>query len=227
LRTDGSIASLNSDQQILLKETVGLPVILFDGNHIDPRGQTPGSRWESATDSEGGLVLAGQGSKKFKYTDQDKNELEYYRFSCGFRHHLADKIEFNWFLQSDSNKDQLASELTDGTPQDASEKAAATPVFQVVVDRSQATVIAAETESGSYELPTFDEASFGYHQIRIEAQPGYWRIAIGPEFSVNIPRLKDAQPGASVELLVTGNDAAHFEALRFQPFRTPPLSDGK
>ena len=221
---NGSGRNAKIEPQVRLKEPAGFPVILFDGSHIDPRGQTPGSRWESATGAEGGLVLAGKGSKKFKCTDQDGNDLEYFSFSCGFRHHEADEIQFNWFLEPDSNPDQ--------PPEDASEKA---PAFQVVVDTTHATVFLGETKSGAYKLPTFDEDSFGYHQIRIESQPGYWRVAVGPEFFVNIPKLDDAQAGATIELKVTGEDTAHFahfEALRFVPFKSPPLktaplADGK
>ena len=215
-RANSSGPSLNTKQQIRLKEPAGFPIILFDGSHIDPRGQTPGSRWESATGAEGGLVLAGKGSKKFKCTDQDGNNLEYFSFSCGFRHHEADKIQFNWLLQSDATPEQ--------SPEDASEK---TPAFQVVVDTTHATVYLGETKKGAYKLPTFDEDSFGYHQIRIESQPGYWRIAIGPEFYVNVPKGDNTQAGATIELIVSGENTAHFEALRFVPFQAPPLADGK
>ena len=217
---------LNMEQQVRLKEPAGFPIILFDGSNIDPRFQGPGSRWETATGAEGGLVLAGKGSKKFKCGDKDGNELDYFSFSCGFRHHEADKIEFNWFLETPSDS---ASEESNGSSSGDSEEA---PVFHVVVDKIRATVFSGEREYGTYKLPSFDEDSFGYHQIRIESQPGYWRVAIGPKFFVNIPKPADAQSASTIELKVTDEDGtparfAHFEALRFLQFESPPPAAGK
>ena len=116
-----------------LEKPSGPPIPLFDGFRVDPRGQGPGSKWESATDDDGGKILAGRGSKKFKCVDREGNNLDYFRFSCGFLVHEAEQLEFVWL---DSAK---------------------TSEFKIVVQPQSAKVLRGETVSVSYThltLPT-------------------------------------------------------------------------
>ena len=178
-----------------LQKPNGPLIPLFDGFRVDPRGQGPGSKWESATDDDGGKILAGRGSKKFKCVDRDGNYLNYFRFSCGFLLHEAEQLEFVWL------------------------DSANTPEFNVVVLPESAKVMRGETLSGECTLPEMDPASFGYHQIQIESQPGYWRVAIGTEFVKNIPKPEGVDLDSTIQLIVTGGTgSAHFDNPRLVPF---------
>lgn len=179
-----------------LKESDGFPIFLFDGFQVDPRGQGPGSTWESTTGVEGGRVLAGNGSKKFKCVNKEGENLEFFRFSFGFRHHEAEQIDVGWLGP------------------------AGTALFQIVLKPDVATVYSGDREAGTCELPKLDQDSFGYHQIQIESQPGYWRIAIGPEFSTSITKPYAAESSATIQLDVMKAGSAHFEGIQLQPYKS-------
>ena len=192
----GGAQNANVAVEKRLKETDGIPLFLFDGFRVDPRGQGPGSKWESTTGVEGGRVLAGNGIKKFKCVDKQGENLDFFRFSCGFRHHEAEQIEISWLGSTDMM------------------------LFRIVLDADSAVVFAGEQEAGTCELPMLDQDSFGYHQIQIESQPGYWRVAIGTEFLVNITKPYSAESGATIQLDVTKTGSAHFERIQLQPFKS-------
>ena len=193
---DNTPLAIAGDAPKRLQEPNGLPVLLFDGFRVDPRGQGPGSKWENTKGVEGGNVLAGTGSKRFKCVDQDREPLDYFRFSCGFRHHESEQVEFVWL---DSTK---------------------APIFKIVAKLDAAQVFLGDKESDRCDLPELDQDSFGYHQIQIESQPGYWRVAIGTEFIKNVPKPSGADSDATIELNVSGAGSAHFEGPRFVPFKS-------
>ena len=192
-------ASSQNVAQTRLKENKGLPLFLFDGFQVDPRGQGPGSKWESTAGVEGGRVLAGNGSKKFKCVDKEGENLEFFRFSFGFRHHEAEQIDVAWL-----------------GPQEMA-------LFRIVLKPDSAIVFAGEREAGTCELPKPDQDSFGYHQIQIESQPGYWRVAIGTDFSSKITKPYAAESSATIQLDVKETGSAHFEGIQLQPFESKIL----
>ena len=180
-----------------LNETQGGPLFLFDGFQVDPRGQGPGSKWESTAGLEGGRVLAGNGSKKFKCVGRQGENLEFFRFSFGFLHHEAEQIDVAWF----------------GPEEDMA-------LFRIVLKPDSATVYSGDREAGTCELPMFDKDSFGYHQIQIESQPGYWRVAIGTDFNTNVTKPYAAESSATIQLDVKKAGSAHFEGIQLQPFKS-------
>lgn len=179
-----------------LKESDGFPIFLFDGFQVDPRGQGPGSTWESTTGVEGGRVLAGNGSKKFKCVNKQGENLDFFRFSFGFRHHEAEQIDLVWLGPTGME------------------------LFRITLKPDVALVYAGEDEVGTCELPELGQDSFGYHQIQIESQPGYWRIAIGTEFTTNITKPYAAESSTTIQLDVMKAGSAHFEGIQLQPFKS-------
>ena len=179
-----------------LQEPGSLPVTLFDGFHVDPTGQGPGSKWASAEGLEGGRVLAGNGLKKFKCVGKDGKPLDYFRFSSGFRLNEAEQIEVSWL----NSKSDVA--------------------FRIVVEPEMANLYLGESKLDSCTIPKFGKESFGYHQIQIESQPGYWRIAIGTNFIKHIRKPEGEEQGAVIQLNVSGSGSAHFEGPSILPFKS-------
>ena len=95
--------------------------------------------------------------------------------------------------------------------------------FRIVLKPDSAIVFAGEREAGTCELPKLDQDSFGYHQIQIESQPGYWRVAIGTDFSSKITKPYAAESSATIQLDVKETGSAHFEGIQLQPFESKIL----
>ena len=182
--------------RIRLTESDGFPIPLFRGTEVDPTQKSSGS-WEPAEGGEGEPVLSGQnGFRDFRCRDGSKKPLGFYRFVCGFRHNESDLIEFNFKVRDDDPE----------------------PLFNVAIKPDMATLASGNIiKQCECELQQFDDAqNFGYHQFRIESQPGYWRIEVDRELLGEIDKPADFNGDDSlIQLLVEGNGSAHFEGISF------------
>lgn len=185
-----------------LTEFAGPPLFLFDGRNIDPTQKFSGT-WEPDQDPvEGAAILSGIGSRNFRCEDTAGKPLQYFRFVCGFRHNTADTIGFRLLSNSDQNQAQKTH-------------------WEVNVNPEKATLNHASSSSSCSVQQFDDEKNFGYHQFRIEFQPDHWRIEIDDGLLGQIPKPDNGSTSEyTVQLFVTGTGPAHFEQIRFRPFKS-------
>ena len=186
-------------QSVVLREMAGPPIFLFDGLKFDPRQKFSGL-WDVGKGGEGESVLAGKGTRDFKCLDEERQPLDYFRFDCGFRHQDSDRIDFRC-LDSDGE-----------------------PIFQVSISPDKSVLSDGELEVGATELQEFDNSSFGYHSIQIESQPEHWRASVDAQLIGVVPKSEDRQGETTMQIVVEGQGAAHFEGIRFCRLKSP--SDG-
>ena len=134
---------------------------------------------------------------KFPLSRRLPNANDFYRFVCGFRHHESDLIEFKF-----KNSESLGED--------------AEPFFSVAITPDTATLVAGKI-TGQCELQQFnDDQNFGYHQFRIESQPGYWRIEVDRELLGEIEKPAGfTEDNSLIQLSVKGKGSAHFEGISF------------
>ena len=201
------IKIVNSDEtsRIQLTDFSGAPTFLFNGTEVDPTHRFTGT-WEAdkgGEDGTEGIVLAGLGTRDFRCRNSLRQPLDNYRFVCGFRHHKSELIEFK-FIDPDSGGEEKV-------------------LFQVSITPEVATLTAGET-SQECKLAQFDgDQSFGFHQFRIESQPGYWRIEVDRDQLGEIDK-PDSFVGddSLIQLSIQGTGSAHFEGIYFHEFADDP-----
>ncbi len=187
-------------QSVVLHETTGPPIFLFDGLKFDPRQKFSGL-WDVGEGGEGESVLAGNGTRDFKCLDEERQPLSYFRFDCGFRHEEANRIDVRC-LDSDGH-----------------------PIFQVSISPERSVLNDGEGEVGSAELEQFDESSFGYHSVRIESQPEHWRASVDSQLLGVIPKSDDRHGDTTIQIVVDGRGSAHFEGICFWRLQSPSEDD--
>ncbi len=177
---------------VRLTSFTGPPVFLFNGTDVDPRQKFSGF-WELAHGKEGESVLAGtNGTRDLKCVDADGKPMEFFGFSCGFRHNESNRIGFRWIA----------------TPGNT--------VFETLISRNQSQLIYDGRETGLLELEKFGEDTFGYHLFQIESQPDHWRVMLNSELLGRVPKAVQNGKVSSqpiIQLFVDGQGAAHFEQL--------------
>ena len=191
------LASTEQEARIRLAEPKGFRISLFSGTEVDPKQKSSGS-WELVKGGEGAMVLSGKGGfRNFRCVNGSKMPMTFYRFVCGFRHHESDLIEFKF-----KNSESLDED--------------AEPLLNVAITPDMATLVAGKI-TGQCELQQFDDdQNFGYHQFRIESQPGYWRIELDRELLGEIEKPAGFTEGKSlIQLSVKGKGSAHFEGINF------------
>ena len=181
-------------EHISFNDLTGPPIFLFDGLSVDPRQQFTGT-WEVAEGAEGESVLSGTGTRNFRCLDASGTPLLYFRFDCGFRHQDAKLIEFRLLDRSGETG------------------------FQAIIAMAEASLHSQGTKQLSVPIQSFDEATLGYHQFRIESQPEHWRILVDSKLlgTVLKPEMLNSEP-FTIQLRVDGTDFAHFEQIRFRRF---------
>lgn len=185
--------------RVRLANFAGPSIPLFNGKEVDPTQKFSGT-WQPTTGGEGAPVLSGRGGfRNFRCRDNFRKPLSLYRFVCGFRHNEADLIEFKLFTETD-----------DGDTRE---------FFSVRIESDKA-VLQSGDLTGQCELQQFDdEENFGYPQFRIESQPGYWRIEVDRELLGEIEKPANfIGAGATIQLSVQGQGAAHFEGISLRKF---------
>ena len=196
--TDSSpLASTVQEARIRLAEPKGFRIPLFSGTEVNPKQKSSGS-WELVKGGEGAMVLSGKGGfRNFSCLNGSKMPMTFYRFVCGFRHHESDLIEFK-FKNSESLDEN------------------AEPLFSVAITPDMATLVAGKI-IGKSELQQFnDDQNFGYHQFRIESQPGYWRIEVDRDLLGEIEKPAGfTEDNSLIQLSVKGKGSAHFEGINF------------
>ena len=206
--SDPAIVDSVEPDRVRLAEFSGIPIFLFNGTEVDPTQRFTGT-WEAAQggdDGTEGIVLAGQGTRDFRCRNSDREPMVNFRFVCGFRHYEAEIIEFK-FIDGDSKDGENV-------------------LFKVSINPEMATLTAGGTEHVC-KLSKFDEEqSFGFHQFRIEAQPGYWRIEVDRDLLAEI----DKPPGfvgddSLIQLSIEGSGRAHFEGISFHEFADEPAGN--
>ena len=190
---------------VRLTEFSGIPIFLFNGTEVDPTQRFSGT-WEAAKggeDGNEGIVLAGQGERDFRCRNSDGEPIVNYRFVCGFRHHESELIEYRLI-----DRDAEGKEIV---------------IFHVAITPEIATLNAGETVQVC-QLSKFDEEqSFGFHQFRIEAQPGYWRIEIDRDLLGEVEKPKDfVGTDSLIQLAIQGPGSAHFEGISFHEYADEP-----
>ena len=194
------IASTAKEAKIRLAESKGFRIPLFNGSELDAKQKSSGS-WELVKGGEGAMVLSGKGGfRNFRCLNGSKMPMAFYRFVCGFRHHESDLIEFKLVKSESPDKN-------------------AEPLFSVAITPDMATLEAGKI-LGKCELQQFDDdQNFGYHQFRIESQPGYWRIEVDRELLGEIEKpagfTEDTEDNSLIQLSVKGKGSAHFEGISF------------
>ena len=200
----GPAASANSDEppRIRLTEDVGRPTSLFTGIGVDATQRSSGT-WEAVLGDEGGNVLAGLGTRDFRCKNFQKEPLVDFRFVCGFRHYESELIEYKW-IDPDSKGDEKV-------------------MFQVSITTKMATLTAGKI-THKCDLTQFDaDQSFGFHQFRIESQPGYWRIELDRDLLGEIDKPEGYVGDDSlIQLSVEGSGSAHFEGISFHELTDEP-----
>ncbi|MDB4766345.1 serine/threonine protein kinase [bacterium] len=189
------LASSVQEARIRLAESKGFRIPLFNGTEVDPQQRSSGS-WELVKGGEGAMVLSGKGgSRNFRCVNGSKMPMAFYRFVCGFRHHESDLIEFKFKNGKSLDED-------------------AAPLFSVAITPEMATLVAGKI-TGQCELQQFnDDQNFGYHQFRIESQPGYWRIEVDRELLGEIEKPAGfTEDNSLIQLSVKGKGSAHFEGI--------------
>ncbi|MDA8564085.1 serine/threonine protein kinase [Mariniblastus sp.] len=191
------LASTVREARIRLAESRGFRIPLFSGTGVDPKQKSSGS-WELVKGGEGAMVLSGKnGFRNFRCLDGSQMPMTFYRFVCGFRHHESDLIEFKF-----KNSESLDED--------------AEPFFSVAITPDMATLVAGKI-TGQCELQQFnDDQNFGYHQFRIESQPGYWRVEVDRELLGEIEKPAGfTEDNSLIQLSVSGKGSAHFEGINF------------
>ncbi|MDB2687559.1 serine/threonine protein kinase [Mariniblastus sp.] len=198
------LANTVPEAKIRLDTAKGFRIPLFNGAQVDPKQRSSGS-WELVRGGEGAMVLSGRGGyRNFRCLDGSKKPMKFYRFVCGFRHQESDLIEFK--LKNSESQDENAE-----------------PLFSVAITPSMATLATGKT-IGECELQQFDDdLNFGYHQFRIESQPGYWRIELDRELLGEIEKPAGFTGDDSlIQLSVKGKGGAHFEGISFLELEGKP-----
>lgn len=178
-----------------LDSFAGPPIFLFNGTDVDPRQKFSGL-WEPAQGGEGERVLAGKnGTRDFTCVDENGAPLGWFQFSCGFRHHESNRIEFRW-LGSNQNE-----------------------AFRAVITPDESKLVVHKSEVAKLELEEFSEDSFGYHLFQIESQPEHWRVMVNSQLLGLVDKVAHADGGVSViQLQVGGSGSGHFEQIRLFRF---------
>jgi serine/threonine protein kinase len=184
----------SAEFQVSLSEFEGPPLFLFDGLNLDPRQKFSGT-WDVAKGLEGENVLAGNGTRTFRCRDAQQNPLRYFLFECGFRHHESDSIEF----------------LIEGESGPA--------IAMIKISTESAVLKAGKNELARIQLQEFDGQSFGYHLLRVSAQPDHWRVELDSELVGQVRRPENFANPVSIELAVEGKGFGHFEQIRFRKFK--------
>ena len=98
-------------------------------------------------------------------------------------------------------------------------------LFQISITPEMATLTAGEIKD-ECKLSQFDEEqSFGFHQLRIEAQPGYWRIEVDRDLLAEVDKPKGYVGDDSlIQLSIQGPGSAHFEGINFHEFADEPIA---
>ena len=191
------LTSTVPEVKIRLAESKGFRISLFSGTGVNPKQRSSGS-WELVKGGEGAMVLSGKGGfRNFRCLNGSKKPMAFFRFVCGFRHHESDLIEFK--LIKGESLDENAE-----------------PLFSVTITPDMATLVAGKI-TGQCELQQFnDDQNFGYHQFRIESQPGYWRIELDRELLGEIEKPAGyTEDNSLIQLSVKGTGSAHFEGINF------------
>ena len=197
------LASTSQEARIRLAEPHSR-IPLFSGTEVDHEQKSSGS-WELVKGGEGAMVLSGKGGfRNFRCLDGSEMPMAFYRFVCGFRHHESDLIEFKLINSKSPDKN-------------------AEPLFSVAITPDMANLVAGKI-IGQCELQQFnDDQNFGYHQFRIESQPGYWRIEVDRELLGEIDKPANFTGDNSlIQLSVKGKGSAHFEGIKFLEFVGKP-----
>ncbi len=178
-----------------LDSFAGPPIFLFNGTEVDPRQKFSGL-WEPAQGGEGERVLAGKnGTRDFACVDENDTPLKWFRFSCGFRHHESNRIDFRWL---DTNQNEA---------------------FRAVITPDESKLVVHESEIAKLELEKFSEDSFGYHLFQIESQPDHWRVMVNSQLLGLVDKSALADGGVPViQLQVEGSGSGHFEQIRLFRF---------
>ncbi len=186
---------------VTLDEFEGPPIMLFNGRSVDPTQKSSGT-WEPAEGAEGGAILSGLGSRNFQCQDTQGRPLLHYRFVCGFRHNQADTIGFR-MLSASKTEEAEAS------------------LWEVEIEEAKATLKNGATILTSSVQQFNDTQNFGYHQFRLDSQPGHWRVEIDGELLGQIPKsASDTNREHIVQIFVTGDGPAHFETVNFRSFKS-------
>lgn len=189
-----SETATQAETRIRLDSFAGPPIFLFNGTDVDPRQKFSGL-WEPARGGEGESVLAGKnGARDFPCADENGDPLQWFRFSCGFRHHESNRIEFRW-LESDQ-----------------------TEAFRVAITPEESKLFVGESEVANSQLEKFGEDSFGYHTFQIESQPDHWRVMVNATL-IGLVDKSDRPDGVPViQLTAAGAGSGHFEQIQLFRF---------
>ena len=171
------------------QELTGPQIFLFDGLSVKGNQKFSGT-WEVAEGLETAPVLSGIGTRDFKCVDDDRVNLEFFRFDCGFLHNESEQIVFR-FLDDTQNT-----------------------VFHIAITQSTVTLFNGDYEPQEIEL----KKSSGYNHIHIESQPKHWRVMVDAKLLGGV--LKEGPPAPSyvIRVEVEGDGPAHFEQIRFRRF---------
>lgn len=192
------LANMNSKSELLdkfrMEEFEGPPYFLFNGQSFDPSQKFSG-KWDVTKGEEGESVLAGNGGfRNFKCVDSNNQPLTHFAFTCGFRHHEADQLEYHLL--------------------DAEEESE----FKVSISPTDCALFVGQTKVNTGKLTVFDAETFGYHVIQIESQADYWLVAIDSQVLGRVAKPKNWTEDSTIQLVVNGQGWAHFEQIRLRRF---------
>ena len=181
-----------------LDQMTGPPLFLFNGSEVDPRQKFSGT-WEKGEDSEGAAVLVGNGWRLFPCRDSQAEDLQAFRFRCGFMLQQAGRIEF-----------EIATGDSTGSEQGRFAK--------IVIDEKSASWSSPSKVYGDarIELKMYSDNSQGYHQIYIDRQPGFLVVTVDGE---SLGRVSFSnEPPTAIKLIVSGDGPAFFEQVQLRAF---------